>query len=260
MLCPVCHNLAVAIPLASPAHAEGWLPAPSNAASSVASAGRGLPRALVVALIVTVLVMAAAGTTAYLLLRGANSPTSAYFASGCPGHWHATFGVFVPDAEGQPVALDFASPIAGNGQRYYQLNVDPKMSIAVHMHQSGAEQGNQHVAASQFHYESSGKCIGIKASLATLDVDVTTTSLTVDGAHGLAQAGTWTEGSSGAVHVYLESQDATSKAWAWHEVPASEALGHQPGPGQSFMVAFGSYSEAQITAMESQVPAALGHT
>lgn len=176
--------------------------------------------------------------------------------SSCPGHWHGTFAVFVPaDSTGTtPVRVDYGAPLAPSGQQYYQLNVDPAMSVAAHMHQSGSERGSQAHGPAQFHFEASGKCVGIATALKTIDTSLTATNLKVSNAHGLTQAGDWSNHGNQTVRIFWQSQDA-SKQWVWGEVKPSSYLHTQPKDGESFLVTYGHYTDAQVQSMESQIVA-----
>ncbi|MFO1532366.1 MAG: hypothetical protein ABR562_01495, partial [Thermoplasmatota archaeon] len=83
----------------------------------------------------------------------------------CPDHWHATFAIFLPGPAG-PVRVDFFAPKVPNGVAYYDLATsrsggDAKMTVALHMHQSGGESSSPAVDAAQWHMEAD-ECTGVE--------------------------------------------------------------------------------------------------
>jgi hypothetical protein len=177
-------------------------------------------------------------------------------ATGCPTHWHATFAVFVPDKAGEPVRIDFGTPKAANGNPYYDLNGGAGMGIALHMHLDprSAERGSAALGPAQWHMEGMGQCVSVKSALHIVEVDATATSLHLFGAHAqVHQDGTWTASGDQRLRYWVESEDKGN--WTWHERSWDDVKGYQLKDGESFLAAFGNYSDAQVKAMESQIPA-----
>lgn len=172
----------------------------------------------------------------------------------CTAHRHATFAVFTPGPDGMK-RLDMAAPKDAQGRAYYQLGIARNMTLAIHMHQAGAEQGSEELAASQMHYESPGSCGTVIASLAAADVHASAKGLTIAGAHAsVGQDGTWPSNATDAVHLY----ERPPGSCAWSESDLSGLAAVVPD-GLSFLVAFGAPTAAQVAAMEAVVPVPVGH-
>lgn len=174
-------------------------------------------------------------------------------AEDCPGHFHATFGIFVPGDNGTYEKVDFATPRAANGGAYYDLNNRAsRMTITTHMHQSGPEQGSSELGPSQLHFEAPGKCVPLEDSLRALDVEVGGSSVTLKGGHEqTAQAGSH----EGTLHFYLQD-----KQGAWTESKYSSWKGKQMPDAYAFMLVIGDYSESQVNEMEATIPAPISRT
>jgi len=188
-----------------------------------------------------------------------------YFNQGpsCPDHWHGTFAVFTPTpgatASGgfdTPHRIDWNSPTSANGAPYYNYGTDQAMSPTVHMHQSGPEQGSAALGPAQFHFEGGGKCIGIQNAFHVVDLSVSTGHVAVDPNTPLAKAnpgGPWNDNGNHTLHFFLESKDGSGQ-WVWSEKNFRDYEHYQMHDGESIMLAFGHYSDAQIKDMQSQVP------
>jgi hypothetical protein len=217
-------------------------------------------RSRAVALLALLALAGLAGCTAPT--DGANGSGSSTAASSppapvvdCTAHRHATFAVFVPGPDGMR-RLDMAAPKDSRGYAYYQLGIARNMTVAIHMHQAGSEQGSTDLAVSQMHYESPGACGTIAGSLAAIDVHADANGLTIAGQHGpVGQGGRWVTNSTHAVHLYTRPVD---ESCAWSERPLS-ALDEGVPDGLSFLVAFGSPTAAQATSMQAAVPHPMGH-
>ena len=147
-----------------------------------------------------------------------------------------------------------AAPRDPQGRAYYQLGVARNMTLAIHMHQAGAEQGSAELAASQLHYESPGTCGTVIASLAAADVHASAKGLGIAGEHLAAgQGGSWASNATDAVHLYERQPDSC----AWSEKDLSGLAAVAPD-GLSFVVAFGAPTAAHAAAMEAAVPVPMG--
>ncbi|MFO1532512.1 MAG: hypothetical protein ABR562_02250 [Thermoplasmatota archaeon] len=179
----------------------------------------------------------------------------------CPDpHWHATFGLFIPGADGAPERVDFASERTTTGLHYYDWDAhnagtgDPYLSPTLHMHQAGTSQetGSADLGPAQWHMENPGKCIGVKSGLHVIEVDASDSSLNLWGEHKQVsgQFGTFEANETSQLRWFLQTAQGT-----WSETTWSDLKNHQMQDGESFMGALGHYTDAQIQSMESQIPA-----
>ncbi|MEA3202743.1 MAG: hypothetical protein QOI63_409 [Thermoplasmata archaeon] len=172
----------------------------------------------------------------------------------CPGHWHATFAIYVPGAGGQPEVVDMASPRAASGNAYYDLGGGAGMGLAVHMHQSGAERGRQDLGPTQLHFEQRGACTGVQAALHVVEADASATSLKLFGGHAQAhQDRTWTANATATLRWFLQMPEGGN--WTWHESGFDQLKAEQLADGASLLVAFGDYTDVQVAAMQASIPA-----
>lgn len=177
---------------------------------------------------------------------------NADFSPKCPGHWHSTFGIFVPGQNGQPEQIDFASPRSARNpaNAYYQLGDDPKMGLSLHMHQSGAEQGDASLGPAQLHYETNGQCVGLADALEKLDVALGPTGLATSGGHAqVGQANSWTANGNQTLTAWIQHTNGE-----WQERPVEEVLDYQMKDGESVLIAFGNYTTAQVAGMQAAIP------
>ena len=210
------------------------------------AARKGLPKNIARKAAIPTLVVVILAGVAYGFYHEATTPQT------CPGHFHATFGIYIPGPDGAPQWVDFASPRASDGQAYYQLNEAPGMTLSHHMHQSGAEQGAADLGPTQLHFEPPvvDTCVPLRDVLSGLDAKVSSTSLTLSGAHSqTGQSGTWKANATGAIHTYYRSMTGN-----WTEVHISSWLGKQLPDGSSIIIAYGTYSADQIQHIEDQIP------
>lgn len=190
-----------------------------------------------------------------LLVLGAVA-TGFYFtnknAQDCPGHFHGTFGIFIPGENGTFERVDFASPRAATGRQYYDFGGSggAPFSLSVHMHQTGPESGA--IGASQLHFEppTANSCVPLEDALRALEVEASNTRLELKGAHAqVDQDGTWTASGNQTVHFYVQDDkgvwsDATVSAWRGKQLP----------DGYAFLLAFGNYTDAQVEQMKASIP------
>lgn len=187
----------------------------------------------------------------------ADSPTattSAAPAVDCRGHRHATFAVFTPGADG-PRRLNLSAPKDAQGRAYYQLGIAPNMTVAIHLHQSGHEQGSALLGETQMHYESPGRCASLADSLTVIDVAAGAHGLTVGGRHEDAGKGHWASNGTAMARLYVRPLGGSC---AWEEQPIAR-LDATAADGMSFLVAFGSFGEDEAAAMQAVVPRPEGH-
>jgi len=191
---------------------------------------------------------------------GDNPTQGTAFTSQCPGHYHVTFALFVPGADGSPTRVDFQSPKTPDGAPYYDLQSayggggDPRMTIGLHMHQQGGEVGAAALGPFQWHME--GGCVNVEQALAAVEADVDTDGWTLTGGHGQVpgQAGRFQATPDAPLRWFVQAHTDTD-TWDWREVPWGTLAGAQMRDGSSLVGALGHYTDAQVQAMESQVPA-----
>ena len=193
---------------------------------------------------------------AIILLVVAGIATGFYFtnknAQECPGHFHGTFGIFLPGDNGTIEKVDFATPRAASGGHYYDLNNrQSRMTISTHMHQSGPEQGSNELGPSQLHFEAPGSCIPLEDSLKALDVAVHGSSLVLSGGHAqVGQDGTFDPSGNQTLRFFLQDKEGV-----WSEPSYSSWRGKQLPDAYSFILALGSYTDAQVDQMKASIPA-----
>lgn len=198
-------------------------------------------KATVPALII--LVLAAVATGFYFTNKNAQD---------CPGHFHVSFGIFIPGANGTFEKVDFAGPRAPNGGIYYDFGNAGGFSLSTHMHQSGAEQGSSALGPSQLHFEppTANSCVPFEDALQAIEVEASNTRLELKGAHAqVDQDGTWTASGNQTVHLYI--QDAQGD---WSKSSVSAWRGKQLPDASSFLLAFGDYTDAQVEQMQATIP------
>ncbi|MFO1535926.1 MAG: hypothetical protein ABR586_09695, partial [Thermoplasmatota archaeon] len=172
----------------------------------------------------------------------------------CPTHWHATFAVHVPGPNGTLERVDMATPRALNGKAYYDLSGGAGMGFAVHMHQSGPEQGSGALGPTQLHFEQPGTCVTVKETLHALEMDAATHTLKLSGAHAQAhQDHTWTDNGTARLRWFVQFE--SGGAWEWQERAWAEVQGMQLPDGSSLLVAFGNPTAAQVAEMQAGIPA-----
>lgn len=181
-------------------------------------------------------------------------------AEDCPGHFHATFGMFIPGDNGTFEQVDFASPRAPGGRAYYDFGGSggAPFSLSIHMHQSGAEQGSSALGPSQLHFEppTANSCVPFEDVLHALEVEASDTRLELKGAHAqVDQDGTWTASGNETLHVYIQDEDG-----AWSESKYSSWKNKQLPDGYSILMAFGSYTDEQIEQMQASIPPPISRT
>ncbi|MEA3202740.1 MAG: hypothetical protein QOI63_406 [Thermoplasmata archaeon] len=200
--------------------------------------------------LIVLVVVAGAGYAIYASVSGGQE---------CPGHWHATFEVYVPGAHGEPVRVDMATPRALNGNAYYDLSGGAGMGLAVHMHQSGAEQGSAALGPAQWHFEQDGTCVGVKSALHAIEVDATATSLKAYGGHAqVHQDQTWEANATARLRWFVETQVAGN--WTWQEKTWDQVKSYQLPDGASLLVALGDYTDAQVQGLEKGIPPPISRT
>ncbi len=169
---------------------------------------------------------------------GAGMYFTAKSAGECPGHWHATYNVYVDDDR------------MSYQHRQYNLGAGGATPMSYHLHQP-----NDYM----IHFEPpTGGCIEFRTFLAVVDTKLTSTTLTLDGAHAdLNQAGVYEpeDGSNRTLHLYHAPNGDD-----WKEISASALNKRQLLDGERVLIAFGNYSEARIEQMQAAVPYPSGST
>jgi hypothetical protein len=144
----------------------------------------------------------------------------------CPGHWHATFAIYV---DGERVRFP-QPPYSWDGE-------GGKLPLSLHMHAPDDE---------QLHFEPrSPRCVGVQSALELLDVRIAPGELALSGAHeGGPHGDAYRDEGNRTLRVFLEPRDGTLQ-----EAPVAGILGHQLRDGEKMLVAFGSYTPDQVRAM-----------
>jgi len=221
--------------------------------SATSGAGRSMRRYLPVLI---VLLVVGAGASAIWFLKSAGQD--------CPDpHWHATFALFKPGPEGEPVRVDFASPrsVTNPSLHYYDFSStraggDVLQSATLHMHQTGEEVGSTALGPSQWHMEQNGKCIGVKRGLHVVEVEASEDELELFGAHSQVpgQAGAFEATAASPLRWWLQTEESCN-VWTWREVSWGKLANYQLQDGESFLGALGNYTPEQVTEMQAQIPA-----
>lgn len=183
--------------------------------------GKMLRKAIVPAIIILVI----AGISAGFYFTAKNQ-------GDCPGHWHATFDVYVQQSDGTTDRMEFRHPAFDlNGQTPFRS----------HMHQADNK--------NQFHFEQGGQCVGVQEAFSYVDVDVRATSLTFDGAHSaLGQAGTYRVNDTRSLDAYIESADGV-----WRHPSVRSILNYQLLDGERLLLTYGDFSPDEIAQFQAGV-------
>jgi hypothetical protein len=190
-----------------------------------------------------------------LLLVGAIA-TGFYFTNknpqDCPGHFHSTFGLFIPGDNGTFEKVDFARPRAPNGGAYYDFGNAPTFSLSTHMHQSGSEQGSAALGPSQLHFEPpvANSCVALDDVLDALEAKASDSRLELRGGHAqVGQSGTWTAEGNETIHFFVQDEKGVwskSKYSSWDDKQIPDAW--------AILLAFGDYTDAQFDEMKATIP------
>ena len=194
---------------------------------------------------------------AIILLVIAAIATGMYFndknAAKCPGHWHATFDVYVQDGN-QTRRMSFAAP---------QFDLNGQTPFRSHMHQADRK--------NQFHFEQGGLCVGVEEAFGYIDVDINANSLVFDGVHGsLGQDGTYRGNETHPLTAWIQhisdrgERDAsgrvTSATLEWREHSLRSIQDYQLKDGERLLILHGSYTADEIAAMQAAVAPVDGYT
>lgn len=176
-------------------------------------------------LIAAVVVLAIAGIV-YAVQQNAETRRE------CPGHWHATFGVYV-DGERVP----FPQPP-------YQMSPGGKLPMRMHMHSPSQE---------ILHFEPApAECLGVADTFELLDVDLAAGSLTFEEPHGTFDGEYEAEGNK-TVRYFVQPRDGELA-----EEPWSALRNRQLDDGEKLLVAYGDYTMDEISAMMDAISAPPG--
>ncbi len=171
-------------------------------------------------LIAAVLVVAIAGIV-YAVQQNAETRRE------CPGHWHATFAIYV-DGERVP----FPQPP-------YQMSPGGKLPMSMHMHSPSQE---------ILHFEPSpAECLGVAETFEMLDVDLGADAVTFEGSHG-AFDGKYEADGNQTLRYFVQPRDGELQEEAW-----SSLRGRQLANGEKLLVAYGEYSQEEIQSMMDSI-------
>ncbi|MFA5943438.1 MAG: hypothetical protein WC876_03115 [Candidatus Thermoplasmatota archaeon] len=167
-------------------------------------------------LIVAIVVVAIAGVV-YAFQQSAETRRE------CPGHWHATFQIFV---EGERVPFP---------QPPYLMAPQGKLPMSLHMHTPSQE---------ILHFEpAQPECLGTKDTFEIVDVDLGATKMTIGDDHG-PLAGSYENDGNKTLRYFVQVRDGEMEETTW-----SKLGGRQLANGEKLLIAYGQYTEAQIKAM-----------
>jgi hypothetical protein len=168
-----------------------------------------------------------------------NTPTSTSPATGtgdsCPGHWHATMKVFIPEGE-----VDFSA---------YSLE-QGTTPLATHMHQGDKRW--------RWHFEpAEARCIAFSTLAQVVDMEVSATTLTLGGRHvESGQAGAWQ--ADGNLQIWLRHAPPPGPGAlaTWQDLAAERLLARQLLDCERVLIAVAPDDVDLIRSYEEQVPAA----
>lgn len=154
----------------------------------------------------------------------------------CPGHWHATFAVYVQQDDGSGQAMSFRHPA-------FDLNgPQAQTPFRAHMHQGDG--------INQWHFEQGGQCVGVKEAFDYIDVELRADSITFEGKHAeLGQAGSYEESGNRTLHAYIESPSGE-----WREKSMRSVLGYQLKDGEKLLVTYGAFTDVQLQQFKDAMP------
>lgn len=160
----------------------------------------------------------------------------------CPGHWHATFDVYVQGNDGN---------VTRESYRNAAFDLNGQTPLRAHMHQSDNK--------NQFHFEQGGLCVGVKEALGYVDTTLTANELKLDGHHqAMGQAGTYKPEGNKTLTVYVEHVSdrhyqlrngvkvIASETLEWKKQTAKSVLDYQLKDGERILVLYGDYTEDQV--------------
>lgn len=143
----------------------------------------------------------------------------------CPGHWHATFDVYVQQDDGTAKKMSFRHP---------DFDLNRQTPFRAHMHQGDGK--------NQFHFEQGGQCVGVQEAFSYVDVDLRSSSITFDGDHvSLGQDGTYRESGNKTLEVYIASPTGE-----WRHPSVRSILDYQLKDGESILITYGNFTDAEI--------------
>jgi len=164
--------------------------------------------------LVAVGILALAGVVGFLALNADRRD--------CPGHWHATFAVYIDDER-----LPFPQP------PYSMDREGGEMPMSLHMHRPNQE---------LLHFEpSSPRCVGVGPALRSIDVRLEPGELRLEGAHSAGpMGGTYRDDGNRTLRVFIEGDEGLQ------ERPVRDVLGYQLRDGEKLLVAYGSYTQDEV--------------
>lgn len=153
----------------------------------------------------------------------------------CPGHWHATFDVYVQDENGTFDRISFRDP-------QFDLS-SGKTPLRAHMHQGDGK--------NQWHFEQGGQCVGVEEAFDYIDVELSTDRITFEGRHAgpiLDQAGTYEETGNKTLRAFIESPSGE-----WREKSVRSILDYQLKDGEALLIVYGAPTDAQLQQFQDAV-------
>lgn len=174
--------------------------------------------------------IAAIAVTGIVYAVQQNAEQNASNRANCPGHWHATFAVYV---EGERVPFP---------QPPYLIAPQGKLPLSMHMHTPSQE---------TLHFEpAQPECLGVKDTMELVDVDLSQSKLTLSGGHEQdAFGGTYEESGNKTLRFFTQERDGDMQ-----EEPWSELRDRQLKDGEKMLIVYGNDTDEEVAAFMEALP------
>lgn len=148
----------------------------------------------------------------------------------CPGHWHATFAVYV-DGERVP----FPQPP-------YLIAPQGKLPLSMHMHTPSQE---------TLHFEpAQPECLGVKDTMEYVDVDVSENKLTLSGAHEEGPfGGSYEPDGNKTLRFFVQERGGDMQESEW-----SSLRGRQLADGEKLLIVYGDDTLDEVASYMEALP------
>lgn len=142
----------------------------------------------------------------------------------CPGHWHATFAVYV-DGERVP----FPQPP-------YLMAPQGKLPMSLHMHTPSQE---------TLHFEPTPpECLGVKDTMNYVDVGLSASKLVLDGPHEEGPfGGTYEDSGNKTLRFFTQERDGDMREESW-----SDLRDRQLKDGEKMLIVYGEDTQEEVAA------------
>jgi hypothetical protein len=148
----------------------------------------------------------------------------------CPGHWHATFAVYV-DGERVP----FPQPP-------YLIAPQGKLPLSMHMHTPSQE---------TLHFEpAQPECLGVKDTMEYVDVDLSESKLTLSGSHEQGTfGGTYEETGNRTLRFFVQERGGEMRETEWSDLRNRQLL-----DGEKLLIVYGDDSDEEVASYMEALP------